>query len=188
MMKCLWAMMMKRRREKTLLMMNVLATTSSSFSSWVSPSCHPARNNTICFQSEQKSETIFHQNGKYQISHLLGFIKQDLGGSLGIIFWYSLGGRSRYNNPGTRGPTSYIPNMDRHCPLLAAHLEILNPYQIWNLSLIKTMFSHHLDDHISSIKILRSSLIKSDQCDEPPCATFGHQPLGPIPPLFPRVY
>ena len=129
--KCLrW--MMKRRKEKSLLMMNVLASSSSSR---VSPSCRPARNNTICFQSEQKSETISHQNGKYQIYHLPRFIKQDLGqerGSCGIIFWYSPG-RSRYNKPPTRGPTSYIPNMDQHCA--AAKLKILNPNQILYLSL-----------------------------------------------------
>ena len=51
------------------------------------PSCRPARSNTICFQSEQKSETIFHQNGKYQNSHLPCFIKQDLGkGGHGLYF------------------------------------------------------------------------------------------------------
>ena len=51
------------------------------------PSCRPARSNTICFQSEQKSETIFHENGKYQISHLPCFIKQDLGeGGHGLYF------------------------------------------------------------------------------------------------------
>ena len=47
-----------------------------AISSQVSPpSCRPARSNTICFQSEQKSETIFHQNGKYQNFHLPCFIK-----------------------------------------------------------------------------------------------------------------
>ena len=51
------------------------------------PSCRPARSNTICFQSEQKSETIFHQNGKYQNFHLPCFIKQDLGkGGHGLYF------------------------------------------------------------------------------------------------------
>ena len=75
--------------------MNVLVIFSSS-STRVFPSCRPARNNTICFQSEQKSETIFHQNGKYQISHLPRFIKQDLGqggGVAGLYFGIPLAGQ-----------------------------------------------------------------------------------------------
>ena len=96
--------------------MNVLVIFSSSR---VFPSCRPARNNTICFQSEQKSETIFHQNGKYQISHLPRFIKQDLGhrgeGVHGLYFGIPLAGQDTIS-PATRGPTSYIPNMDHHCP------------------------------------------------------------------------
>ena len=124
--------MMKRRNEKTLLMMNVLATSSSSSSSSrVSPSCRPARNNTICFQSEQKSETISHQNGKYQIFHLPRFIKQDLGqgGVAGLYFGIPLAGQDTISPP---------PHWDPHhifqiwigIVLLAEELEILNPYQI----------------------------------------------------------
>ena len=173
--KCLRPMM-KRRREKTLLMMNVLATTSfssSSSSSWVSPSCRPARNNTICFQSEQKSETIFHQNGKYQISHLPRFIKQDLGESLGIIFWYSPG-RSRYNKPAaTLGPTSYIPNMDRHCPA-GRRIGDTEP-----ISDLKPLFNQN-QVFITFLMTIsaRPSLIRSDQCDEPRPLCYFRSPTS----------
>ena len=39
-------------------------------------------------------------------------------------------GRSRYNKPtATRGPTSYIPNMDHHCPYLEHMMITIVPMQ-----------------------------------------------------------
>ena len=146
------------------------------------PSCRPARNNTICFQSEQKSETIFHQNGKYQISHLPRFIKQGLGGSLGIIFWYSPG-RSRYNKPAaTLGPTSYIPNMDRHCPA-GRRIGDTEP-----ISDLKPLFNQN-QVFITFLMIILADLIRSDQCDEPRSLCYFRSPTSPPnSPLFPCVY
>ena len=118
----------KKGEEFAVMMMNVLASSSSSR---VSPSCRPARNNTICFQSEQKSETIFHQNGKYQISHLARFIKQDLGqqgGVAGLYFGIPLAGQDTISPP--HGDQHHIFQIWITIVLLVAKLKILNPCQI----------------------------------------------------------
>ena len=117
----------KKGEEFAVMMMNVLASSSSSR---VSPSCLPARNNTICFQSEQKSETISHQNGKYQIFHLPCFIKQDLGqgGVAGLYFGIPLAGQDTISPP--HGDQHHIFQIWITIVLPAAKLKILKPYQI----------------------------------------------------------
>ena len=74
--------------------------------------------------------------------------------------------------------------MDRHCPA-GRRIGDTKP-----ISDLKPLFNQN-QVFITFLMIILADLIRSyviSVMSLDPCATLGHQPLGPIPPLFPRVY